>query len=306
MTTALLPLSLFICPCLSFLSTEYCLRPCCHTLRRCSLTARTLCFRREEWDYDPPAVTTRNAYWRLTPVDCINRVSIRSLEMSFEQDQLEHLDTSAASKDSSRSAGVPESKGGSTEPPSTSDPAMPILFIWHRFASIVHRELGKMEGGEIDELSEQHNNMLQQLASLNVSNFASVTLSESDRSNPVPTQPVPTYAWVLSAPKVVTFTPNDVRSLPRLTGSTDVDVTEVLSLFRLAVGVQANAVAPNDEHFADNLAFSICHSSAMVLVLRCVNNLCQVGLTGVRTLSTPRTLRMPVRLPRRPPGKSSN
>ena len=60
MATARPPLSLIICPCLSLLSKDYCLSPCCHTLRRCSLTVRTLCLRREEWDHDPPAVTTRN------------------------------------------------------------------------------------------------------------------------------------------------------------------------------------------------------------------------------------------------------
>ena len=57
-TTARPPLSLVICPCLSLLSTDYCLSPCCHTPRRFSLTVRTLCLRREEWDHDPPAVTT--------------------------------------------------------------------------------------------------------------------------------------------------------------------------------------------------------------------------------------------------------
>ena len=44
MTTARPPLSLIICPCLSLLSTDYCLSPCCHTLRRCSLTVRTLLY----------------------------------------------------------------------------------------------------------------------------------------------------------------------------------------------------------------------------------------------------------------------
>ena len=62
MTTALPPLSLIICPCLSLRSTGYCLSPCCHTFRRCSLTAKTLCLRREECDHDPPAVTTRDSY----------------------------------------------------------------------------------------------------------------------------------------------------------------------------------------------------------------------------------------------------
>ena len=141
---------------------------CCHTLRRCSSIVRTLCSRREKWGHYPPAVLTRKSYWRLTAVDCINRVSLLSLEMSFQQDQLQHLDTSAASKDSSRSAGVPETKGGSTEPLSTPDPTTPTISIRHRRASIVDRELEKMERGEIDELSDQHNYMLHLLASLTV------------------------------------------------------------------------------------------------------------------------------------------
>ena len=61
MTTARSPLSLIICPCLSLMSTDYCLSPCCRALRRCSLTVRTLCLRREAWDHDPPAVTTRKS-----------------------------------------------------------------------------------------------------------------------------------------------------------------------------------------------------------------------------------------------------
>ena len=58
MTTARLPLSRTICPCLSLLSTQYGLSPCCHTFRRRSLTVRTLYLRREELVHDPPAVTT--------------------------------------------------------------------------------------------------------------------------------------------------------------------------------------------------------------------------------------------------------
>ena len=109
----------------------------------------------------------------------------------------------------------------------------------------------------MDELSSQHNDILHQLASLSVSSSASVNLSESERSNPVLSQPVPTYAGVLSALKAVTFTPNDVRSLPHLTGNADVDVAQVLSQFRL-VGFRVKAVAPNDEILADNLVLSIC------------------------------------------------
>ena len=71
-------------------------------------------------------------------------------------------------------------KGGSTEPPSTPT-TTPIASIRQRLASIVDRELEKMERGEIDQLSTQHNDMLHQLASLSVSSSASVSLSESER-----------------------------------------------------------------------------------------------------------------------------
>ena len=173
--------------------------------------------------------------------------------MSFAQDQQEHLeylDAPAADKEMLRPAGVLESKGGSMEPPSsTFDSATPIISIRDRLARIVNHQLERMEKGEIEQLYEQHNAMLHQLAILSVSSSASVTLSESDPSNPVPVQPVPTYAGVLSAPKAVTFTPNVVRSLLRLAGSADVDVAEVLSQFRLVVGFRAKAVAPNDDFF---------------------------------------------------------
>ena len=98
--------------------------------------------------------------------------------MSYEQNQLEHVDASAASKDSPQSAGVPEMKGGRTEPPSAPN-TTPIASIRHRLASIVNRELDKMERGEIDQLSTQHNDMLHQLARLSVSSSASVSLSLS-------------------------------------------------------------------------------------------------------------------------------
>ena len=114
-------------------------------------------------------------------------------------------------------------------------------------ARIVHRELERMEKGEIEELSEQHNAMLHQLASLSISS-SSASVSESNPSNPVPTvQPAMSYAGVLSAPTAVSFAPNDVHRLPRLTGSVDVDIAEVLSQFRLVVGFRARVVALHDE-----------------------------------------------------------
>ena len=80
MTTACPPLSLIICLCLSLLSTDYCLSPCCHILRRCSLMVRTLCLRREKWDHYPPAVWTKKSYFVLLilclPSDNVQYVSI--------------------------------------------------------------------------------------------------------------------------------------------------------------------------------------------------------------------------------------
>ena len=78
---------------------------------------------------------------------------------------------------------------------------------------------------------------------------------------------------MLSAPIAVTFTPNDVRSLPRSTGSADVDVAEVLSQFPLVFGFRVKAIAPHDEKFSDIiLSLSTCPVLAMVLVLRYINN----------------------------------
>ena len=57
--TARPPLTLLICPCLSS-QRDCCTSSCCHTLRCRSSTVRTLCSHREEWDHDPPTVSTRN------------------------------------------------------------------------------------------------------------------------------------------------------------------------------------------------------------------------------------------------------
>ena len=63
MATARPPLPLLICPSLSFCHlTAVALRVVTYSSRR-SLIVRTLCQRREEWDYDPPAVLTGNFYW---------------------------------------------------------------------------------------------------------------------------------------------------------------------------------------------------------------------------------------------------
>ena len=68
-----------------------------------------------------------------------------------------------------------EEHRGYTEPLAEFNLGEPIVSTRNRLARIVHRELKKMENGEIEVLSEQHNAMLQQLASLSVaSSTASV------------------------------------------------------------------------------------------------------------------------------------
>ena len=87
-------------------------------------------------------------------------------------------------------------------------------------ARILDRQLSHTEEGEIEQLSDQHNSMLHQLASPKVgfSTSTAVNLSGADSAT---SGPVPTYEGLLSAQKPISITPNDVRSLPRLTGSAD-------------------------------------------------------------------------------------
>ena len=66
------------------LSTACSISPCCHTRTRRSLTVRTLCLRRENWDHDPPTVLTTN----LVGVDARKSYpSVRGSWLNFETDQ---------------------------------------------------------------------------------------------------------------------------------------------------------------------------------------------------------------------------
>ena len=119
-----------------------------------------------------------------------------------------HLDNSpSADADPKPScSGVPEARG--------SQPGDHLGAMRDRMAKIVDRELQRMENGEIDQLSQQHNSMLTQLSSLKVGSSTSTPVNLS----------VPTYAGVLFTQKSLSITPNDVRSLLPLTGSADTDV----------------------------------------------------------------------------------
>ena len=114
-------------------------------------------------------------------------------------------DASSAAKHAPHSQGVPEGKGNRSEPSlSTSNPSTSIVAIRERLGRIVTPQLELMEKEEIIQLSDQHNSMLQQLASVSLSGSSSAASSDPDPSNSLPVSPVPTYAGVLSAPKAVT------------------------------------------------------------------------------------------------------
>ena len=85
---------------------------------------------------------------------------------------------------------------------------------------------------------------------------------ESNPSNPVPVQPVTSYAGVPSAPKAVSSTPNDVRSLPRLTGSIDVDVADDLSQNRSSQSTDQTIISPINE------LYDSYHNSNILALLR--------------------------------------
>ena len=179
-------------------------------------------------------------------------------------------DTAAAREEAPRNSGTHDSKDNGTEP---SNPDDPIATIRTRIASIVNHELERIDNGEIEGLSEQQMGILPQLASVSVASGSAVSLSECNNSTTAvqsdPIQSVFKYLGVLSAQQTIMLTPNDVRSLPRLNGSADVDVAEVLSHLRLVVGFQTKYVAPDDDKFADNLAFEylslICHGPCLTL-----------------------------------------
>ena len=87
--------------------------------------------------------------------------TLSALRGNMESTSMSANETSSATadKDTSRS-GTLEAKGGFTEPPTPYNRGESIDPIRDRHARIVHRELEKMERGETQKLSEQHNTML--------------------------------------------------------------------------------------------------------------------------------------------------
>lgn len=103
---------------------------------------------------------------------------------------------------------------------------------------IVNKEIAKLDAGEISELSAQTMELMDRLVSLQ-------SPAAALQQDSVPSL-ARSFAEVLSSkPKRVVLTSQDVKQVPRLTGSADVDVISCLQQYRLVCSfrVKANAAS---------------------------------------------------------------
>ena len=101
--------------------------------------------------------------------------------------------------------------------------------------SIVNKDIAKLDSGEIAELSPQTMELMSRLVSLAISESKSsspaASVQQQETSVPSLAQ---TFADFLSPEsKRVVITSQDVKQVPRLTGSADVDVISVIQQYRL-------------------------------------------------------------------------
>ena len=117
----------------------------------------------------------------------------------------------------------------------------------------VEMDLDLLLSGKISQLSAQTELLMERLVSMSgsVSSASSVrqVTAMSPRVTPLP------FAQVAATPKTTALAASDVRRLSRLDGSPDVDVAAVLPQYRLVAGFKAKTARPNDEEYADSLAF---------------------------------------------------
>ncbi len=110
--------------------------------------------------------------------------------------------------------------------------------------SIVNKEIAKLDRGEIDELSPQTMDLMDRLVSVSSQSDSSVAPAAVQQNDPVPSL-AKSFAEALSSkPKRVVLSSQDVKQVPRLTGSADTDVISCLQQFRLVCSFRVKAVAP--------------------------------------------------------------
>ena len=142
---------------------------------------------------------------------------------------------------------------GGTNTPSVTPSVSALDTTIQNLELIIQRETTRLLNGDISELSPVTMQLFDRLVSLKQS------VSSSQSSAPS----MASLAEVLShrAPRRVSITAADVKQLPRLNGSTDVDVISALSQFRVVCSFRVKAAAPTTttaaeiERMSDQAAF---------------------------------------------------
>ena len=157
----------------------------------------------------------------------------------------------------------------SENPPSEADSTIDLSTTTAKLKAIVDRQLDRLMSGEIPQLSSQTALLMDRLVSIASATSSNGSVNHATQPIVQPIVPPLSFAQVVATPKTTVLTTGDVRRLPRLNGSADVDVAAVLSQYRLVAGFKAKSVRPNDETYGDSLAFEflslICDDSVLTL-----------------------------------------
>ncbi|CAM9659485.1 unnamed protein product, partial [Ectocarpus sp. 13 AM-2016] len=120
-----------------------------------------------------------------------------------------------------------------------------------RMQRVVDMPLDLLGEGRISEFPPHVITLMDRLASLQENIRAAERVSQPvlsvGASSHTPSVPDLTrsFADALSRQKHVVLTPPDVKQIPRLTGKSEVDVTSVLSQYRLIAGFKLKGAYPN-------------------------------------------------------------
>lgn len=133
----------------------------------------------------------------------------------------------------------------------TTDSVVNLRTTTIKIKRVVEQQLELLMTGQIPHLSEQTKLLMDRLVSIS-GYLVSATPFNQVSDSPPPVAPL-SFAHVAATPKVTSLTASDVRRLPRLDGSPDVDVAAVFSQFRPVAGSKPKTVRPNDEEHADSL-----------------------------------------------------
>ncbi|CAN0377767.1 unnamed protein product, partial [Scytosiphon promiscuus] len=125
---------------------------------------------------------------------------------------------------------------------------------------VVNRALDRLAAGEIDELPPQIMTFMDQLVSIQSG------VPASNAAPPLSSDPAlkSLVAALSPQPRNVVITPADVKRIPHLCPSDNVDVNSCLAQFRLVCGFKvksAHPVTASEEHLervGDSVAFEFC------------------------------------------------